>query len=106
VELAIQPVERGANVILLSEAIIVLAVTKAGSAKIESKDWKPEAVQRFHGVEHNFVVQCAPEHGVRMADECRMGCVFSAHVENGFETPSGAVEEKRSDGASGGSHWE
>ena len=102
----VYPVECGTHVILLSEAVVVFAVTEARPAKIKTKDGKSETVQRLHGVEHNLVVQRAPEHGVRMADECRMGCVFSAKVENGFETAGGTVEEKGSDGASGGSHWE
>jgi hypothetical protein len=57
-------------------------------------------------VEHNFVVQCAAEHGMRMTDECGVGCVFSTQVENGFEAAGWAVKEKGSDGASGGGHWE
>ena len=68
-KLVVQPVERGANVFDFPVAVIVLALAQARAAKVEAQHRKTKTVQRFHGVEHNFVVQRSAKQRMRMADD-------------------------------------
>ena len=72
-------------------------LAQAGAAEIETEHGESEAVQSFHGVEDDFVVQRAAEHGMGMADEGGVGGVRGAGVEQGFEASGGAVEEEGAD---------
>ena len=89
------------NVIDFAAAVIVLAGAQSGAAEIEAEHGESEAVQGLHGVEHDFVVHGAAEHGMRMADQGGVGGVGGAGVEQGFEASGGAVEEEGADCGAG-----
>jgi hypothetical protein len=98
VKFGIEPIESSANVIDFAVATVVLALAEPGAAKVEAKNGKSEAVQGFHGMEDDFVVERAAEERMGMADERGMAGVGRASVEQGFEASGGAVEKERADG--------
>jgi len=102
----IEPGERGSHIVQFAVAVVVFTVTQAGSAKIEAQHRKPKVVQRLHRVEHDFVMQSAAEHRVRMADEGGVCRGRGAKVKNGFETARGAFQKQRANRAGCGSHWD
>jgi len=52
---------RLAGIVLMLVAVGMFAFTQARATKVETQYGKPEAVQRFHGVEDDFVVQRSAE---------------------------------------------
>src|SRR5271165_7153507 len=100
-ELTVQPVEGGANVIDFAGSVVMLSRAQSGAAEIEAEDGESETVQGFHGVEHDFVVHGPAEHGMRMADQGGVGGVRSARVKQGFEASGGAVEKEGADCGAG-----
>src|ERR1700722_18761126 len=97
-KLAVEPVERGANVIQFSEAVVMLALTQPGSAKIKSQCRESETVQRLHGVKHDLIVQRSPVQGMRMANQCGVCSIRCARVQQGFQASRRAFERKRTNG--------
>ena len=93
-ELALQPVERGADVFDFADAVGVLAFAQSGAAKIETQHGESEAVERFHGVEDDFVVQRSAKKRMRMADERGVSRGGRAGVEQGFEASGGASRKR------------
>ena len=61
--------------------MIVLALAQSRTAKIKAQGREAEAVQRLHGMEDDFIVQCAAEHRVRMADKGGMTRVLRAGIQ-------------------------
>jgi len=94
---AVEPIQRRPNVVNFPNTMIVLSLAQSGSPKIEAQDRKTKAVQRFHGMKHNLVVQRAPEQWMRMTDHCRMRRVARSRVEESLKAPCRAAEEERTD---------
>ncbi len=69
VKFLIEPIECGADVILLATAIVVGAFTAAGAAKVEAQDGEAKRVQGLHGVIDHLVMHSAAAHGMRMTDD-------------------------------------
>ena len=97
-KLGIQPIESGANVLDFPGAMIMLARAQSRPAKIEAQHRKPEAVQRLHGVEDNFVVQRSAKQRMRMADYRSMRGILNTCIQQSFQPSSWAIEKKRFDG--------
>ena len=91
-EVQFEPLQGGANVVLLAVAIVVDAFTETNAAEVEAQDGKSEAGEDLHGVVDDLIVQGASAGRVRMADECGKGRVVAAGVEDGFEAAGGAEE--------------
>jgi len=68
-EFTFEPVEGGPDVFDFSDAVCVLALAQAGAAEIEAEHGKSEIVERFHGVEDDFVVQRSSIERMRMTDQ-------------------------------------
>ena len=96
--LGVQPVERGAHVVDFSVAVIVLALAQSRAAKVEAQHGETKTVQRFHGVEDDFVVQRSAEQRVRMTDDRGVSRIFCAGIQQCFQPACGAVEKQRADG--------
>ena len=92
----VEPIERDADVVDFSHAIIVLAVAQAGTPKVEAQHGHAEAVQRLHRVEDHLVVQRASVFGMWVADQGRVGGVGRAGVQQRLELAGGTVQEKGS----------
>ena len=90
----LQPVEGGAHVFDLADAVGVLAFAQSGAAEVEAQHRESEAVERFHGVEDDFVVQRSAEEWMRMTDERSVSRGGRSRVEQGFEASGGAFEEE------------
>jgi hypothetical protein len=58
-DLSVEPIERGTNIVSLSLAEIMISLTQAGIAEVETENREAESIQGLHRVEHNFVVHCA-----------------------------------------------
>ena len=101
-EFAVEPVERGPDVVLLAVAVVVCAGAQACAAEVEAQYRPAERVQGFHCVEDDFVVQRAAEERMRMRDHRRMCGIGRAFVEEGFEWACRAFEEEGADGGSWG----
>ena len=100
----VEPVERGTDVLYLADAIVVLSLAQAGSAEIEAQHRKAKAVEGFHGVEDDFVVEGSAVEGMRVADQCGVRCVRSTRVEQSFELPGRPLESESGDGGIRGEH--
>ena len=96
-ELAIQPVERSADIIPFPASVVVLALAQTGTTKIEAQHGESKAVQRLHGVEHDLVVESSSEQRMGMAHQGSVGGSLGASVEQGFQAPCGTVEKQRLD---------
>ena len=97
-KLAVEPVERGADIFDFPIALIVFALTQAGSAKVEAQHGKTKTVQRLHGVKDDFVVQRSAKQRMRMADHSGMSGILGAGVEQRFQSSGWTVEKQRTDG--------
>ena len=86
-----------ANVIDLAVAVVVFAFAESGAAKVKAQHWISKTVQRFHGVEHDFVVQGSAKQRMRMANHRRVGGVVVSCVEQRFQSSGRALEEQRTD---------
>ena len=91
-EVAVKPVEGGAGVLLLAVCVVECAFAEADASEVEAEHGNAEGGERLHGVIDDLVVHGAASHGVGVADECGVGSVFAAGVEQGFEFAGGAVE--------------
>jgi hypothetical protein len=100
----LEPIERGADVVDFSCALVVLAMAQAGAAKVEAQHGHPEAVQGLHRVEDDFVVQRASVLGMWVADQGRVRGVGRAGVQQRLELAGGTVQEKGSDDVRGVRH--
>ena len=96
-ELAFEPIEGGAHVFDFADAVGMLAFAQSGAAEVEAQHGESEAVERFHGVEDDFVVQRSTVKRMRMAHHGGMGRVGRSGVEQGFQASGGAGEEERAD---------
>ena len=92
-KLGIEPVERGADIINLTNAMIVFCLAESCATKIEAEHRESKAVQRFHRMEHDFVVQRSTEQRMWMADNCSVSRVLCSRIEQRFETSCGTFEE-------------
>jgi hypothetical protein len=106
VELAIQPVESRTNVIHFANPAVVLALTQTRAPKIEAQGREAEAVQRFHGMEGNFVVHGSAVARMRVADKSGVAWMMGASVEQRFEPSCRSIEKKRTNCAGLNVHFE
>jgi len=103
-ELAFEPVEGGAHVFNFSDAAGVFAFAQAGAAEVEAEHRESEAIERFHGMEDDFVVERSAVERMRMADHGGVRRVGGPGVEQSFQASGGAGEEKRADAGRFGWH--
>ena len=68
----LEPVKRSADVVDLADATRVLAFAKSRPAEVEAQHGKSEAVERFHRVEDDLVVQRPAIERVRMTHQTSM----------------------------------
>ena len=97
-KLRVQPVESGAGVFHFSLAVIVFARAESRAAEVKAQDGKTETVQRFHGVEDDFVMQRSTKQRMRMADDRRVRRILRTCIEQRFQSSSWTFQEERSDG--------
>ena len=103
-EFAFEPIEGGAHVFDFADAAGVFAFAQAGAAEVEAEHGESEAVERFHGVENDFVVQRSSVERMRMADHGGVRRVGRSGVEESFQASGGAGEEERADAGGFGEH--
>jgi len=103
-ELPVQPIECGTHIIDLAPPVVVLAMAQAGSAKVKAQRRESEPIQRFHGMKHHLVVECAPINWMRVADQRRVGGILGAKVQNGFKLSSRSIEKQRANCSRPGVH--
>jgi acetylornithine deacetylase len=96
-KLVIDPIQRGAHVVYFALALIVFTFAQSGPTKVETQHGKSKTVQRFHRVEHNFVVQRSAKQRVRMANQCRMRGVLRAGVKQSFQASCLPLQKQRTD---------
>jgi hypothetical protein len=96
-KLAFEPIEGGTHVFDFPDAVGVLAFTQSGTAEVEAQHGESEAVERFHGVEDDFVVQRPPIKRMRMAHHGGMRRTGRSGVEQGFQASGRTGEEERAD---------
>jgi hypothetical protein len=92
-EFAVKPIEGGADIVLLSDAVMMFSLAQTGATEVETEHGEPERVQGLHGVEDNFVVQGSADERMGVTDEGRVGRVIRAHVEQGLQPAGWAFEE-------------
>jgi len=97
-KLRVQPVESGADVFHFSLAVIVFARAESRAAEVKAQDGKTETVQRFHGVEDDFVMQRSTKQRMRMADDRRVRRILRTCIEQRFQSSRWTFQEERSDG--------
>src|SRR5438067_6410775 len=102
--LIFQPIECSTNIFHFSDSMIMLPLTQACAAKVEAEHRKSKAVQSFHRVKHNFIVEGSAIKRMRMANKCGMRGVLHPNVEQSFEFPCRAVQKERFDAAAGRGH--
>lgn len=100
VQMLVEPVEGGADVVLLAAAVVMSAFAEPGAAEVEAEDGKAAELEGFHGVINDLVVHGSSAEGVRVTEEDRVPGVGRAGVEEGLEA-SGRPSEIV-DGADGG----
>ena len=101
-EFGLDPIEGGADVFDFADAVSVRAFTQSGAAEVEAQDGESEAVEGFHGVEDDFVVERSAKEWMRMADDGGVGCGRGSGVEQSFEASGGAGEGEGADAGSFG----
>jgi hypothetical protein len=82
----------------------VLAFAQAGTAEVEAEHRESEAVERFHGVEDDFVVQRSTVERMRMAHHGGVRRGGRSGVEESFQASDGSGEEQRPDAGGFGEH--
>ena len=97
-KLRIEPVERRAYIFHFSVTMIVLAMTESSATKIEAQHRKTEAVQRLHGMEHDFVMQRPAKQRMRMTNHRRVCRILGARIQQRFQPSRRTFEEQRLDG--------
>jgi hypothetical protein len=100
----IHPIEGGTNIVDFSSALIVLAMTQSGAAKVKTQNRESEAVQCFHGVKNDLVVQRAAKQRMRMSHHGRVRRIFGTSVEQRLKPARRALEEEGSDRRVRGTH--
>ena len=90
----VQPVECGPRIFDFADPVIVLTLAQSRSAKVEAQHGKSKAVQRFHGVKDDFVMQSSAKQRMRMTDDRSMSRVLRAGVEQRFQSSNGAIEKE------------
>ena len=103
-KLRLEPVERSADIVDFSAAVIVLSMAQSCTAEIEAQHRKSEAIKRLHRMEHNLVVQRSSKQRVRMADNCCVRRILRAGVEQSLKASCRAFQEQRSNRRVGGDH--
>lgn len=91
---AFKPFESGSHVVDFADAVCMLSFAQAGTTEVEAQDGKSEAVERFHGVEDDLVMERSSVERMRMADQRRVRGRGRAIVEQGLEASGGAVEKE------------
>src|SRR6266536_424119 len=94
-EFMLEPVEGRADVFDFAEAACVLAFAQPGAAEVEAQHGESEAIERFHGMKYDLVVQRAAVERVRMAHYRCMRRVWRTAIQQRFEEPGRAGQEKR-----------
>ena len=97
-KLRIKPVKRSPNVLNLSVAVIVFTLAQSRAAKIEAQHRKTKSVERFHRMEHNFVVQRPAKQRMWMANHRRMRRVLRTRVEQSLQPARRPLEKQRTNG--------
>lgn len=85
VKALLEPVKRGADVVYFANAMVVLSLAQAGATEIKPQYREAKAVERFHSVEDDFVVQGSAVHGMRMAHQGRVCRFRLSRIEQGFQ---------------------
>ena len=80
-KLVVQPVQRRADIVALTDAVSVLAFAQPAAAKVKAQNRKAKAVERLHGMKHNLIVHRPAKHGMRMAHQSGESSIVSARVE-------------------------
>ena len=99
-EILVEPVESGADVVLLAASVIVPALAEACSAKVEAKDGKAKGVKGLHGMVDDLVVHGSSAERMRVTEEDGVFRAWQAGVEQSLEASDRAGEVI--DGAEGG----
>ena len=86
VQIGFEPVERGADVVLLAPAFIEGALANAYAAEVEAEHGEAERSKDLHGVVDDLVVHGASAEWMRVADERGVGGIVTAGVQDGFES--------------------
>jgi hypothetical protein len=89
-----QPVERGANVVLLAVAVVMFASAGAHAAKVEPQAWQAHPIERFHRVVNDLVVHGAAASGMGMAYQCGHWRVGLAFIQDSLQPAGLAFQEK------------
>jgi len=92
-KLGIQPIESSTNVLNLAPALIVLAIAKSRTAKVEAQHGKSKTVQRLHGMKHNFVMQRPAKQRVRVSNQGRVRRIPRPRIQQRLQ-PSGWAFQK------------
>src|SRR5579862_10002055 len=66
-EFVVEPVEGGADIVLLAASMIVTAFAESGAAKVETQHGESEALEGFHCVVDDLVVHGSAAERVGMA---------------------------------------
>jgi hypothetical protein len=85
---------RGTHVFYFAFAAGMLAFAQAGAAEVEAEDGESEAVERFHGVEDDFVVQRSAVQRMRMADYGACVAVGDPALSSASRRPAGPARNK------------
>ena len=67
-ELAIQPVQSRLHIVGFAASVIMFSMAQSRPAEIEAEHRKTKAVQRFHRMEHDLVMQGAAKEWMGMAN--------------------------------------
>jgi hypothetical protein len=97
VKLRVKPIERGTNIIHFAHSVVVFALAQSGSAEVEAQYRESKAVESFHRVEDDFVVQGSAKQRVRMANHSCVRRVRSTSVEQRFQASRTTFKEQRAD---------
>src|SRR5438874_1921169 len=91
---AIEPIQRGPNILRFSLPMSMLPLTQSESTKVESQHRKSEAVQRFHRMKDDLVMHRSAINRMWMANQSSIIRIVCARVEQGFEPARRAVDEQ------------
>ncbi len=91
-----EKIERGTDVILFPEAVIMYPGAESRAAKIESQNWNAESIQRFRRLVNHLVVHGAAKQRMRMADNRGERRTWFAcwRPQNRFEASCGALQKE------------
>ena len=74
-------------------AVVMSTLTESSAAKVKTQYRIAKMLQRLHGVEHYFVVQCAAVKRMRMAYKRCMRRMLRTLIEQGFQSSRWSFEE-------------